>query len=93
VFDSVDNFLDYGASSCVDALLSTTARERCEKCLLAPDGLFARAFVADVVTHRQEQGVSLIVPTTQAKQEWTEDAISDKLGDGVSHVGRAKLPG
>jgi hypothetical protein len=93
VFDSVDYFLDHGTGSCVDTLLSTTAGKRCEECLLAPDGLFARALVADVVTHGQEQGVSLVVPTTQTEQEWAEDTISDKLGDSVSHVGGAKLPG
>lgn len=92
VFYGIDDLLDHSTSSCVDALLSTTASKSCEKCLLTPNGLFARALVADVVAHRQKQGVSLVVSTAQAKQEWTKDAVGDKLGDSMSHIRGAKLP-
>jgi hypothetical protein len=79
VLDGAYDLFDDGSSSGVDALLSTATRKSCEQRLLTPYRFFACALVADVVAHREEERVRLVVATTQAKQEGAKDTVRDQL--------------
>lgn len=73
MLDLIDYFIDDGTSCSVDPLLSTTACECSEERLLAPDGFFPSALVADMVAHRGEQRVGLVVTPSKAEQKRSED--------------------
>jgi hypothetical protein len=86
VLDRVYDLFNNRTGGGVNPLLRTTASERSKECLLAPDCFFPSAFVSDVVAHRQEQGIGLIVATAQAKQERAKDTVCDKLGHRMCYV-------
>lgn len=75
MLDRIDNLFDDCASSGIDPLFCSTAGECSEKSLLAPDGFFPCALVANVVTHGQEQRISFVVTATQAEQEGPKYSI------------------
>jgi hypothetical protein len=91
VLDGANDFFNYSAGSGVDALFSTTARERCEQRLLTPNCLFACALVANMVAHGSEQRVRLVIASAQAEQERTKDSVRDKLRHRVRNVGSSNL--
>ena len=86
MLDRIYNFFDDCASSGIDTLLGSAACECSKECLLTPDSLFPSTLVADVVAHRQEQRVSLVVTAAQAKQEGSENTIRNQLRDCVCDV-------
>lgn len=93
MLDRVHNLLDDGARSGVDALLCAAAGKRREERLLPPDGLLARALVADVRAHRGEERVGFVVAAAEAEEEGPEDAVGDEFGDGVRDVGGTECAG
>jgi hypothetical protein len=58
---------------------------------LTPDRFFSRALVTNMVAHRREQRVGLVVTATKAEQEGSEHTICDQLRDSVCHIGSSNL--
>jgi hypothetical protein len=92
VLDRDDNLVHHSPSGGIDTLLGTAAGEGGKQGLLAPDRFFAGALVADMIAHRGEQRVGLVVAATEAKQEGPEDTIGDHLCYGMCNIRGSELP-
>jgi hypothetical protein len=57
----------------------------------AASNVCARALVADMVAHGEEERVRFIIATTQAEQEGPENTVSNQLRDSVRYVSGSDL--
>lgn len=93
VSDSVDDLLDNGSGSSIDALLRASAGKSSKECLLSPNRFFARALLANVVAHRGEKRVGFVVAASKTEQEWAKDTESNELRYSVGDVCGSDLSG
>jgi hypothetical protein len=85
VLNLSNDLINNGTCRGVNSLFCATASECGKQGLLAPYRFFAYAFLANVVAHRCEQGVCLVVPTPETEEERPEDSecyhCRDDMGD------------